>query len=133
MKYLFSLAVILLIIDISHAQDSIKTYKIESRTFEIEKKYQVQEISINSDSTYIRTHYKVDKKSEIANYKNVIPSIKENGTFRKKGDFYFLKPYNQNFEMGRYKITDKKMIYYYEWHDKIKKGAKFKRIKQKSN
>ncbi|TRX37488.1 hypothetical protein [Flavobacterium restrictum] len=130
MKYLFSLATILLTMNILSAQDSIKTYKIESRTFEIEKKYQVNEISIKSNSTYINTLYKVYEKSQIANYKNLTPSIKENGTFRKKGDFYFLKPYNQNFEMGCYKITAKKMVYYYDWHDKIKKGAIFRRIKQ---
>jgi len=133
MKYLFSLAIIFVTINICYAQDSIKTYKIESRTFEIDEKYQVYEISIKSDSTYSKTLWKVDKKRHTANYKSLTPSQKENGTFRKKGDFYFLKPYNQDFEMGRYKITDQKIVYYYDKYDKIKKGAKFKRVKQLGN
>ena len=114
----------------ANGQNEIRIYKVESKTFEINKKYAIQEIIIRSDSTYIHKNYRLKDKSQKNNYRNFKPVITQ-GKFRKEGSFYFLKPNNQDFEVGRYKITNKKITYYYDWKEtKIRKGEKFKRIKE---
>jgi len=113
-----------------NGQNEIRIYKVESKTFEINKKYAIQEIIIRSDSTYTHKNYRLKDKSQKNNYRNFKPIITQ-GKFRKEGSFYFLRPNNQDFEVGRYKITDEKITYYYDWKEtKIRKGAKFKRIKE---
>ncbi|GEM_PF-2446014 len=109
-------------------QNLIRTYRVESKTYEIEKKYSITEIVLNSDSTYIIGYYKIDDKSQRLNYKKYEPLITK-GTFRKEGDFYFFNYNNEGLELGRYKINEDKITYYYNWRNgKIRKGAVYKRF-----
>ncbi|PKG50322.1 hypothetical protein [Olleya sp. 1-3] len=128
MKYIFWTLLILPLFS-SYGQNAIRIYKVESKTFEIEKKYAIQEIIIYSDSTYCHRNFRLDDKSQKDDYR-YFKSIETNGTFRKDGEFYFFKPNNESFEVGRYKISDEDIIYYYDWkEEKIRKGAKYKRVK----
>ena len=109
-------------------QNLTRTYRVEGKTFEIEKMYAIHEIILNSDSTYIMRYYKIDDKSQRLNYKKYKPLITK-GTFRKKGDFYFFNYNDEDLELGRYKISESKITYYYDWKNgKIRKGAEFKRF-----
>jgi len=131
MKHIL-LIFIILITFCANGQNEIRIYKIESKTFEINNKYAIQEIIIRSDSTYTHKNYILGEKLQKNDYRNYKPIITK-GTFRREGKFYFFKPNNQDFEVGRYKITDDKIIYYYDWKEnKIRKGGKFKRIKKNS-
>jgi hypothetical protein len=128
MKYIFWTLLILPLFS-SYGQNAIRIYKVESKTFEIEKKYAIQEIIIYSDSTYCHRNFRLDDKSQKDDYR-YFKSIETNGTFRKDGEFYFFKANNESFEVGRYKISDEDIIYYYDWkEEKIRKGAKYKRVK----
>jgi len=123
---------IMLITFCVNGQNEIRVYKVESKTHEINKKYAIQEIIIRSDSTYTHKNYRLKDKSQRYNYRDFKPTI-THGKFRREGSFYFLRPNNQDFELGRYKITNKKMTYYYDWKEsKIRKGARFKRVKEKT-
>ena len=132
MKY--NLFILLILINFSiNGQDSIRIYKIESKTFEIEKKYAIQEIIISSDSTYIHLNYRLDEKSQRKEYRTFKPE-ETKGKFRKIGDYYLFRPFNQTFEVGKYKIAEKCITYYYPWKkNKFKKGAKLKRIENYEN
>ena len=129
MKYLTCTLIIFYFTSL-YGQNSVRIYKVESKTFEINKKYAIQELLIYSDSTYSHRNYKLNDKSQNSDYRYLNPIV-TNGTFRKEGDFYYLKPNNENFEIGRYKINDKYVSYYYDMKNgKIKKGAKYKRVKK---
>lgn len=129
MKY--NLFILLILINFSiNGQDSIRTYKIESKSFEIEKKYAIQEIIISSDSTYTHLNYRLDDKSQRKEYRT-FKAGETKGKFRKAGDYYLFRPFNQTFEFGKYKITEKHITYYYPWKkNKFRRGAKFKRIEK---
>lgn len=129
MKYIFWILLILPLFSLN-GQNAIRIYKVESKTFENKKKYAIQEIIIYSDSTYCHRNYRLEDKSQKDNYR-YYKSIETNGTFRKNGEYYFLKPYDESFEVGLYKISDKQIIYYYDWKGKkIRKGTKYKRVKR---
>ena len=123
MKY--NLFILLILINFSiNGQDSIRTYKIESKSFEIEKKYAIQEIIISSDSTYSHLNYRLDNKSQRKEYRT-FKAEETKGKFRKAGDYYLFRPFNQTFEFGKYKITEKYITYYYPWKkNKFKRGEK---------
>ena len=129
MKY--NLFILLILINFSiNGQDSIRTYKIESKSYEIEKKYAIQEIIISSDSTYSHLNYRLDNKSQRKEYRT-FKAEETKGKFRKAGDYYLFRPFNQTFEFGKYKITEKYITYYYPWKkNKFRRGAKFKRIEK---
>ncbi|MBF4473795.1 hypothetical protein [Flavobacterium sp. HJJ] len=127
MKNFFTTFLLLIILNLN-AQNVSRVYKVESKTFEIKKKYAVQEIILISDSTYVHKNYRLDNKSQKKIYRD-FDCVKTEGTYKKEGAFYLFKPNNQNFEIGRYKISDNKIIYFYDWKkNKIRRGAEYKRI-----
>ena len=105
----FNLLILLILINFSiNGQDSIRTYKIESKTFEIEKKYAIQEIIISSDSTYIHLNYRLDEKSQRKKYRTYKPEeIK--GKFRKIGDY---SKYMTKIEIFEYRFDFQYLIEY---------------------
>ncbi|BFP40049.1 hypothetical protein FGF1_08940 [Flavobacteriaceae bacterium GF1] len=110
------------------SQNEIRIYKVEGKTHEINKKFAVQEYTLRSDSTYTFRNYRLDNKFQREGYRYYKP-ITDEGKYRKEGDFYILKSFNQDFDLGRFMVTDDNMIYYYEGKkSKLKKGAKYKRL-----
>lgn len=114
---------------LTFGQVESKTYLTEGRTFEILKKYSVNEITIFSDSTYLQKVYKLDNKEQRKNYR-IFEYKLLNGKFKRKKDYYIFNEIGaDSIFQNHYKITDKKLTYYHLWKEKnLKKGAVFKRV-----
>ena len=129
MKNLIFHSFLLFISSLAIGQVDSKTYLTAGRTFEILKKYSVNEITIFSDSTYLQKVYKLDNKEQRKNYR-VFDYKLLNGKFKKNGDYYIFKEIGgDSIFKNHFKITDKKLTFYYLWKGKnFKKGAVFKRV-----
>ena len=126
---LWLLTLIILFSTKANSQDGIRIYKVEGKTHEIQKKYSVHEYTLRSDSTYTFKNYRLDNKSQRENYRYYKP-LTDEGKYRKEGEFYILRPFNQDFDLGKFKVTDDKMTYFYEWKEtRLRKGATYKRLK----
>ncbi|AUC15803.1 hypothetical protein BTO06_11875 [Tenacibaculum sp. SZ-18] len=109
----------------SSAQE--KVFLNSGKTFKIEKKYYVNEIILNSDSTFIQRYYEFREKNGIESYKNSVPEIESNGTYSKSGKYYLFDQKSPNdFVNDYFKLTENKLIYLYCREGKWRKGARFK-------
>lgn len=129
MKNIIFHSFLLLTSSLTFGQVESKTYLTEGRTFEILKKYSVNEITIFSDSTYIQKVYKLDNKEQRKNYRDFEYNLL-NGKFKKNADYYIFREIGADSVFkNHFKITDKKLTYYYRWKEKnFKKGGVFKRV-----
>lgn len=110
---------------ISSAQEKI--FLNSGKTFKIEKKYYVNEIILNSDSTFIQRYYEFRDKNGIESYKNSAPELESNGTYSKSGKYYLFDQKSPNdFVNDYFKLSENKLIYLYRRKGKWRKGARFK-------
>jgi hypothetical protein len=132
-KYLFWILILFCQIIIS--QNSDKVYLTRNHNFGTTYSYDVTEITIHSDSTYTRKNWSMINKKEWRDYKKYIPDMSV-GKINRKGDYYQLIEYRGAVKTDfnwKVKITEKRLIYYYyNYRDKLKKGYKFKRIKNEN-
>ena len=104
-----------------------KVFLNSGKTFKIEKKYYVNEIILNSDSTFIQRYYEFRDKNGLESYKNSVPEIESNGTYSKSGKYYLFDQKSPNdFVNDYFKLTENKLIYLYCRKGKWRKGARFK-------
>ena len=122
-KYL--IWILLLTTVISSAQE--KTFLSSGRSFLFFKEYFVQEITLNSDSTYIQKYYRFNNKNGIDSYKKSTPEFESNGTYSKSGKYYRFKQKSINDYVSDYfKLTENKLIFLHSRKGKFKKGVRFK-------
>jgi hypothetical protein len=117
------------------SQNSDKVYLSRNHHYGPVYSYDVTEITIHSDSSYTRKNWIMVNKKEWRDYKKYIPDVSV-GKINRKGDYYQLTEY-RDAEKTDFKwivkITEKRLIYfYYNYKNKLKKGYKFKRIKNKN-
>lgn len=117
--------ILLLATTISSAQEKI--FLNSGKTFKIDKKYYVNEIILNSDSTFIQRYYEFRDKKGINSYENSTPELESNGTYSKSGKYYLFDQKSPNdFVNDYFKLTENKLIYLYRRKGKLRKGARFK-------
>jgi hypothetical protein len=117
--------ILLLTTAISFAQETI--FLNSGKTFKIDKKYYVNEITLNSDSTFTQRYYEFRNKNGIESYENSKPELESNGTYSKSGKYYLFDQKSPNdFVNDYFKLTENKLIYLYRRKGKWKKGARFK-------
>lgn len=122
-EYLFW--ILLLTTAVSSAQEKI--FLNSGKTYKIDKKYYVNEIILNSDSTFIQRHYEFRDKNEIKSYKNSTPKLKSNGTYSKSGKYYLFDQKSPNdFVNDYFKLTENKLIYLYRRKGKWRNGSRFR-------
>ena len=114
------------------SQKTNKTYLAKGHNYSTIYSYDVTEIILYSDSTYIRKDYSLYNKKLWRKYREYQPEISK-GKFYKKGKFYVLNRYINGQKTDLYwnvKITKNRLIYFVnEKNGKLFKGRKFKRIK----
>ena len=121
--------VLLLTTAISSAQEKI--FLNSGKTFKIDKKYYVNEIILNSDSTFIQRYYDFRDKNGIDSYKNSTPELESNGTYSKSGKYYLFDQKSPNdFVDDYFKLTENKLIYLSRRKGKWRKGARFKLVSE---
>ncbi len=120
-EYLFW--ILLLTTAISSAQEKI--FLNSGKTYKIDKKYYVNEIILNSDSTFIQRYYEFRDKNEIKSYKNSTPKLESKGTYSKSGKYYLFGQKSPN-DFDYFKLTENKLIYLYQRKGKWRKGARFR-------
>ncbi|MDO6745564.1 hypothetical protein Q4553_13425 [Tenacibaculum soleae] len=126
-KYL--IWILLLTTTISSAQEKI--FLNSGKTYKIDKKYYVNEIILNSDSTFTQRYYEFRNKNGIDNYKNSTPELESNGTYSKSGKYYLFDQKSPNdFVNDYFKLTENKLIYLYRRKEKWRKGARFKLVSE---
>lgn len=104
-----------------------KTFIDSGKTYQIQDKYFVNEITLKHDSTYTQRYYTFKDKNQTNNYRNLKPKLESSGTFSKKEKYYIFNEITPNdFVIYYFKISDKKLIYLIRKNNFWKKGAKFK-------
>ncbi len=106
-----------------------KIFLDTGKTYKIINKYYVNEIILKSDSTYTQRYYEFKDKNRINNYQNLTPEVESTGSYSKSGKYYIFNEKSPNDFVNYYfKLTEKKLIYFYRYKEKLKKGGKFKLV-----
>ena len=112
-------------------QTSDRTYLRHHHNYSTTYSYEIIEITINSDSTYIQKNWFVFNKKEWKTYKKNKPEF-TNGKITRNAEFYTLTEYrngNKTDFNWTVKISDKRLNFYYpNKNGNLIKSAKYKRI-----
>ena len=131
MKYILIILTHILISQNSFGQNSSRTYLNHGHNFSTAYSYDITEITINSDSTYIRKNWSVSSKKEWKKYKKYVPDIK-GGKIKRNGEYYILNEYRNGIKTDfnwTVKFNDKRLNFYYpNKNEKLKISARYKRI-----
>ena len=126
MKNILISSILFFTTSLTFGQERSKTYLVEGKSFKTSKEYSVNEITLYPDSTYLQKVYNLDDKEQRKNYRNFEYNL-INGKFKRNGDFYIFKEIGADSVFNNhFKITDKKLTFYYKWKEKkTKKGRNF--------
>jgi hypothetical protein len=120
---------ILLLITTLTSSAQEKIFLDTGKTYKIVNKYYANEIILKPDSTFIQRYYEFKDKGNFNNYQNLTPEVESTGTYSRSGKYYIFDQESPNDFVNEYfKLTDKKLIYFYPYKGKLKRGGKFKLI-----
>ncbi|MCA0133938.1 hypothetical protein [Winogradskyella alexanderae] len=131
MKYFLLIFMLTLNLSKAFGQSSDRTYLWHGHHYGSTYSYQVSQITIHSDSTYTWKVWIMNIKKEWKTYKQYVPQISK-GKITRNGKFYNLTEYrngNKTDYDWKIKIMDRRLKFYYlNIKEKLKLGAKYKRI-----
>ncbi|RKM91859.1 hypothetical protein D7033_21745 [Aquimarina sp. AD10] len=113
-----------------YGQENNKIYLNRAHNYSTTYSYQVGELILKSDSTFISKSYQTSKKNW-RNYKDVKPEI-DSGRITRKGKFHILTEYrngNKTNYTWTVKITDNSIVFFYpNRRGELRKTVRYKRI-----